>query len=91
MLPITQVVQIVAMVLEQINVAPNVQKFADSLVAQIPAIEAAGEDVFNYFSDQWSKVQMMITENRDPTEEEWSALATEEQSEMNQLHAQKSQ
>ncbi len=90
MLPITQVVQIVSMVLAQLNIAPAVQKFADSLVAQLPAIEAAGEDVLNYFSEQWAKVQSMITENRDPTEKEWNALAAEEQGEMDKLHAQKS-
>lgn len=48
--------------------------FADALLALVPQVLTAGQDVLNIIAKGRSTLQTMKNENRGPTQAEWDAL-----------------
>jgi hypothetical protein len=87
MLPITQVVQLLSAMLALFpDLSPGARNFMNNVVAQMPDLEKSGYDVVTYFQDHLAKFEAMVREGRDPTDEEWAALASDEEAEMGKLH-----
>jgi hypothetical protein len=56
------------------QIPTGVSTFVSAWLAQLPALETAGVDIASFVEQQLSLVKQMITENRDPTDTEWSDL-----------------
>jgi hypothetical protein len=54
--------------------SPGVDAFTSAWLAQLPALEAAGVDLAAFVGQQLALVKQMASENRDPTDTEWSDL-----------------
>lgn len=61
-------------------------QYALALLDAIPRLLQAGADITSLITEHRTKIDQMVKEERDPTEEEWDSLNTEIETLRNRLH-----
>jgi hypothetical protein len=70
------------------GIPEGVNSFITNLTADLPNLVAAGADVKSFLDSQFTLVQQMVNENRDPTQAEWDALDDAKNTELRKLRGQ---
>lgn len=70
------------------GIPPGVGSFITNLTSELPNLVAAGADAKAFLDAQFTMVQTMVNENRDPTQAEWDALDAAKAAELAKLQGQ---